>query len=161
MLLRELLPDVDSFRFNVRPVPVPGDLRRNWRISLVVLILAHSRGGKASLPKVHLVSDVLRTKRNMDTFGAVLSQELSFKTWNLRVEPALGRALDFAVGQGLIVRNFGGSVPSYSLTEAGRNLAERLLEDESIFETEKAFLGIWKRTITEGLVQDIVKMRAS
>jgi hypothetical protein len=102
MTLDEVLPETATFSFRSRPGSVPGDLRISWRLAVVLLILKYSRSKRASLPKLHLLNDAIRSKSAMEKLAEIVTGNRSVQDWRIRVEPALGRALDFARGEGLV-----------------------------------------------------------
>jgi hypothetical protein len=70
------LPEADRFSFRVRPVAVPGELRISWRLAVITLMLHHCRQQRASLIKLHILNDVIRSPSsasllqvNLDRYG--------------------------------------------------------------------------------------------
>ena len=51
------------FSFRRRPTPVPADLRIAWRVSLILLMLLASRSNRASLAKLHILNDAIRSNQ--------------------------------------------------------------------------------------------------
>lgn len=158
MLFEELLPERPTFKFRHRPGALPGDLRISWRLALLILILRHSRGGKASLAKLHLLNDALRSETALEKLAEILSESRTSLDWRIRVEPALGRALDIARGEGLVSVKNG---PVYRLTEKGVVAADALEEKEHLLDMERAFLATYARQVSERFVNDLVRMQTS
>lgn len=126
-----------AFTFTRRPTPVPGDLRPVWKLALVILILHFSRGKRSSLERLHLMSWASRTRASryetkMWLRGASQKQELV-----PRIDPSLNRAVDFAIGEGLIAIKSG---KSFVLTEIGDDLASEVVEYRESFTNEIEFL---------------------
>jgi hypothetical protein len=70
----------------------------------------------------------------------------------VRFEPFLNRAVDFAIGEGLVVRSGGSRI---ELTAKGRHLAEELEAEKSAFVTEKTFIETIRQSVTEKLVNEM------
>ena len=60
------------FSFTSRPVPVPGDLRINWRLAVILLMLDSSRAKRASLAKLHLLNDAVRSPQSLAKLNDIL-----------------------------------------------------------------------------------------
>ena len=153
MELEELLPN-SSFIFRRRPVSVPGDLRISWRLALLILVLAYSRGKKASLAKLHLVTEALRSEGGKNRLANILSDPRTEPQWPFRVEPALARAIDMAKGEGFITPEGG---PAYRLTPKGMGAAEAVKGRQDVLEQERAFLESHGPNITEGFVNGVIR----
>jgi len=139
------------FIFRRRPVSIPADLRPAWRIGLIVLLLKKCcRQGRSSLTRLHVLSWGFVSPDGGSQLIAAAAGRLSPDSLIIRFEPFLIQAVDYAVGEGLIRRQGGGSV---ELTEGGRRLAEELDADESAFAAEKAVIA----TIRTGVSEDLVK----
>ena len=156
MNLSEFLDDLftKEFIFRERPAPVPGDARLAWRLSTCLLILYYSRSRRASLRKIHFLGHAMRTDEGRSTAEMDLAQDSSRKIYKLRVEPAIGRALDFGRGSGLV--DFVGR-SSYQLTSEGAAVVEKVLSDEHLLTTERSFLLKVKDRATEGRIKDILE----
>ena len=66
------LGNSESVSFRVRPVSVPGELRITWRLAVVVLMLAGCRKQRASLVKLHVLNDALRSEDSAQQLRRVL-----------------------------------------------------------------------------------------
>jgi hypothetical protein len=152
-LLNKLLDG--PFELTARPDPLPGDLRLSWGIALVLLILAKSRGKKASLQKLHFVAHSIRTKQSRTDAQQVFAGERHPADILVRVEPWLNRALAFARGAGLVDVEGGKAA---KLTAVGQEVADRVLHDETVFVEEKAFLSHVGSRATEGAIEKIMRM---
>jgi len=131
------------FIFKKRPAPVPGDLRPMWRISLILLILLHSRSKKASLRKLHVVSWAARSPANRASFVKYSKNEIAKDEIIPRVEPSLNRAIDLARGEGLMTIDGGknlllSSTGLLAAEEINRS-TECLMEDKRFLAEIKAF----------------------
>jgi len=158
MLWDEILPRDARFRFHHGPTSVPGDLRIAWRLAVVVLVLAYSRGQKASLAKLHLLNDALRSADSAQRLADVLARRRPFSDWTIRVEPALGRAIDMARGEGLITARSG---RVYQLAGKGQQAAEFLKHQEGVLTAERSFLSLHGSEVTEAFTNEIVRFFGS
>lgn len=149
---------LDSFDapllFRSRPEAIPGDLRPIWRICIILLILdLASRGGKASLSKVHVLNWAIRSKENQKTLRQIINGDMSPDRISVRVEPSLDRAMALANGENLI-EFIGGK--NIRLTWQGESAVKKLIDLEDILLEEKSFLfEIGKSKLTEIIVNQL------
>lgn len=145
-----------DFSFERKPSPVPGDLRIGWRIPLTLLMLNYSRGKKASLAKLNLLNDALRSEGSRKKLGKIISGETALIEWRMRVEPAFSRNVDLLMGGQLAEWMVVNGKAAIRLTDKGKTIAKKLEDDEESFVTEKAFLREFSSKITEGFVTQIL-----
>lgn len=145
------IPELKTeFLFRRQPVAIPGDLRPGWRIGLLVLLLNNCcRSGRTSLARLHVLSWGIRTKENRRALQAAIEGALSPDSLVVRVEPFLNRAVDFAIGEGLVRRSGGNKI---ELAPNGRELAEELGKIETAYVVEKKFIAAIHQGVTEKLV---------
>lgn len=138
------------FLFQRRPLSLPEDLRPSWRIGLLVLLLSGCcRGGKSSRSRLHVLSWSVRNQESLRDLLAAISGDLNPRSLIVRVDPFLDRALDFAVGEGLI-EHLGGKALALSAT--GKKFASEIKGDAQIFVVEKTFIEAIQQRVTEDLV---------
>jgi hypothetical protein len=155
----ELLNNIDiPFAFSRRPTPLAGDLRPAWRIALILLMLLHSRGKKATLQKLHVLNWACRSVATRSAYMQYVEGKARKDDIIPRVEPSLNRALNLARGEGLIEIEKGKNI---KLTPKGIILADRLNEDFDFLEAEKTFLVAVKSFTTEGKVEDLFSWNVS
>lgn len=150
------LPAVERFSFVRRPVPVPGDLRIVWRLALILLMLRSSRSNKASLAKLHVLNSALRSSAARQRLNNIIASVEAPSNWRLRVEPALGRAIDFLAGEKLAEWTEVSERSGLALTAAGVTAADGILGNKDVLVVEKDFLGATARKVTEALVSSLV-----
>jgi hypothetical protein len=143
------------FVFTKRPSAVPGDLRPLWRVSVLLLILANSRKQKATLQKIHFLGHAIRTSENRVKSEAVLSGHRPATDFVLRVDPALGRALDLARGERLVAMQRG---RAYELTTKGKTLVNAIMDEPTLLLVEKGFLRRVASVATEKNISSIVSL---
>lgn len=119
------------------------DLRPEWRISLLILILhLTGRSNKASRNKAHLANWVLKNTKHESSFMDYIRGRGMRPFINL--DPAMDKAIDYAMYSKLLTINGN----RLQLTDTGINLAANLAL-ESIFIAEKATLSRIKKALTE------------
>lgn len=148
------------FSFNRRPTPVPGDMRIAWRVSLILLMLAASRSSKASLAKLHILNDAIRSNQ-VDRLKEATAAGAKILPWNLRVEPAFARAIDFVVGERLATWAKASGRASLQLTASGTAAATELERLEDAFEFERNIINEHAKKLTEGRVSQLLGERAA
>lgn len=145
-----------DFSFIRKPSPVPGDLRIAWRLPLTLLMLDFSRGKNASLAKLNLLNDALRSEKSREKLIRIIHGETALIEWRMRVEPAFARNVDFMTGSQLSEWRIASGRAAVGLTDKGKGIAKKLVENVEIFVTEKAFLSEFSGKITEGFVSQIL-----
>jgi hypothetical protein len=153
------LPQADQFSFVRRPVPVPGDLRIAWRLSLILLMLGASRGNRASLAKLYVLNDALKSASARVRLRNIIQFIEPPSSWRVRVEPALGRAIDFVVGEKLATWAEVSQRAGLQLTPAGLKAVDHLRKAEDALRDEKGFLEDLARPVTEGFVSALLSTR--
>jgi len=139
-----VLYNARDFSFASRPLPVPGDLRISWRLSLILLMLEASRARRASLAKLHVLNYASRSVPTL--------------FWQMPVEPAFGRALDFTVGEGFAIWQRASSRSGLELTASGSKAAEAVASRDDLLIEEKAFLAGNAKKITETFVSRLLSV---
>jgi hypothetical protein len=141
------------FVFKRRPAPVPGDLRPAWRIALILLVLLNSRQKKASLRKLHVISWAARSSVNRLTLIRYSKGDVSKEKIIPRVEPSLNRAINLALGEGLVLIDKGKNL---TLAIEGVKSAEEFNGRKDFMVEEKNFLSEIKSFATEGNIDGLL-----
>ena len=131
-----------DFVFRPRPTSLPPELRPDWRISVLLLILLKTgHANTASLKKLHVISWAIRNAGDRRVFLDILKGNATADALMVRFDPALNRALEFALGEKLVAfeRLASGGL-NVSLTEIGRRTALELEKYRDCLQHEKAFL---------------------
>ena len=146
---------IKHLSFNKKPIPIPADYRPMYKIALIVLILKLCcRAEKGSLVKLHLFCWALQSEGNMVRLRDYTASHYKndFIVWT--VEPALNRALQYAVADN-ICELIGGD---YKLTEKGEKFYAMIQKDDELLSSEKAFLKLMgKNTITDSRILSMSK----
>jgi hypothetical protein len=154
--LEELLDT--PFTFQARPKPVPGSLRPAWRIPAILLLIRKCRGEKASLEQLHVLNWAVRDRHAQETFLGFLSGEIDPDDAIVSYEPALNRALDLALGQGLLTWT---DAKRLTLSEEGKATLAVIDESEDLLWGEKAFLSQIKTPVSQAMVQRLLRRESA
>lgn len=145
-----------KFKFATRPRDLPGDLRPNWRVPLLIVMLDMcARGGKCSLYKLHLLNWAIRSEEQRHLLLGNLSGEPDYSQIRIQVEPSFIRAIQFAVAEKLIERLDNSRV---QITERGKQFAHDIEESGSLA-SEKEFLKKIGYRLTEAWVSGFAAWR--
>src|ERR1039458_4263048 len=146
--------DSQSFRFTKRPMAIAAELRPDWKIAALLLVLhLSSRGGKSSLRRLHILNWALRSSKNRAEFEEVREHQQPLFSFQFRFEPALGRAINLAVGE-KYVEWVGGN--RLQITAKGKRWAAEILKDESVMQEERDFLTRVGKDITETIATEMI-----
>lgn len=140
-------------RFERRPSPVLVEHRPLYKIcQLLLVLLISSRGGKSSLPRLHLFNWALkRTDRMQKLVEATKVKVLYITAWGF--DPAVAIAIRYAIAEGFLLPTSTG----YQIAEKGRSFIDEVLKDAEVFEIEQAFLKEIGKDITENMVEAVAK----
>lgn len=140
-------------RFVRRPSPVLVEHRPLYKITQLLLVLQiSSRGGKSTLPRLHLFNWALKSiDRIQKLVDAAKVKVLNMTAWGF--DPALAIAIRFAVAENLVEATSTG----YQLTEKGRAFITEVLKDADTFAPERKLLTQIGKDVTEGMVEKVAK----
>lgn len=143
------------YTFTVRPTPLPADLRAIWRISLLLLMLNRAcRGGRSSLLRLHVLNWGIRTDAGRRHLFAALDGSRRPQDLLVRLEPSLNRAIDFALGEGLVTLRQGDRI---EIAARGTDTLREVDALPDLFRNEKEFLSHVGLRITETWVQAVMR----
>lgn len=137
-------PDLGRLIFTPRPAPVSPRLRPARRIALLLEMVAKCHGSKATLLQLHAIDTALADSHARRRLAGDRSHEATLSV--IRVDPALNRAVDRAIGDGLLIMNANATV---GLTDAGRT-ALKAVRGAEILETERVALAEIPGKVTQG-----------
>jgi|SRR5690554_4992030 hypothetical protein len=139
--------------FTERATPLYPNYRPMYKVSQILMVLYYNGfAGKASLLKLHLFSWGLKSTENLDTLKTFVTSNFKNKLHFFGIESTLNRALNLAYAEKLIDFKNG----SYSLLEKGRNFAESIDKDDSLFISEKQVLKLIGKKIPEKVINNLV-----
>jgi hypothetical protein len=122
--------------FTPRSETVPGDLRREWRLAALVILLFRCNRRSASLQQIQVLG---RAMLNSDAREAVANgiQDPFLLVPVVRDDPAWRRAVELAAGLDLVAWTQNGRAV---LTDLGTSLAGSIWADDHLLSVEKALL---------------------
>jgi len=146
-----------SFRFKRRPMAIAAELRPDWKMGALLLILhLSSRGGRSSLRRLHILNWALRSSKNRAEFEQVREHQQPLFSFQFRFEPALGRAVNLAVGENY-VEWVGGN--RLQITPKGQRWVKDIIKDETVMQEEREFLARIGKDITEGIATEMITVK--
>jgi hypothetical protein len=136
---------------------IAAELRPDWKIGALLLILhLSSRGGKSSLRRLHILNWALRSAKNRAEFEQVREHQQPLFNFQFRFEPALGRAINLAVGEKYVAWVGGNRL---QITPRGQRWVKDILKDESVMQEEREFLKRIGKDITEGIATEMITVK--
>jgi len=151
------LATAHSFRFKRRPIPIAPELRPDWKMGALLLILhLSSWGGKSSLRRLHILNWALRSAKNRAEFEQLRENPHPLFSFQFRFEPALGRAINLAVGE-KFVEWVGGD--RLQITAKGRRWITDVMKDESVMFQERDFLKRIGKDVTEAIATEMITVK--
>ncbi len=147
------------FRFNRKPMAIAAELRPDWKIAALLLILhVSSIGGKSSLKRLHVLNWALRSPKFRRQFEDSQSNPLPLFRFSVRLEPAFARAIDLAVGENFVSWVGGNRL---QISPKGKRWLAEIMKDESVMTDERAFLAKIGKSLTEKAAQEMLGIGGS
>jgi hypothetical protein len=136
---------------------IAAELRPDWKIGALLLILhLSSRSGKSSLRRLHILNWALRSSKNRVEFEQVRGHQQPLFSFQFRFEPALGRAINLAVGEKYVEWVNGNRL---QITPKGQRWVKDILKDKSVMQEERKFLERIGKDITEGIATEMITVK--
>lgn len=120
-----------------------------------MVMLGCSRSKRASLAKLHILNDVVRSD-SYDRLKLALAGDHNQLPWSFRVEPAFARAIDFVVGEMLATWTKATGRAALQLTKTGIESADAVLILDEALVLERAVVSDLATTITETIVANLL-----
>lgn len=138
--------------FEAKPDAIPYNYRISYKISTICLLI-HSCCGRrgCSLIKMHIIGSALSDNRFKQELIKFLNSRVQHNLI-VRFDPALNRALEYAVADAMIAQQGNGT---YKLIEKGKKLVKAIIEDKEIFRSEKETLNEISLSLTEERIKEI------
>lgn len=140
------------FTFQQVAAAVPPEMRPQWRVAMLALILARCRHHRASWKQLHLLNWGIRNSRTRDALRAVAAGERDPERVVVRFDPALAPAVDLARGAGFVKWKDGRLLV---LTPQGEEMAS-VVERTSVFAEELAFLDAMRPHMTQAFANRVL-----
>lgn len=147
---------ITTFKFEIRPIALPADLRPLRKIAQIILVLKNaSKSEKCSFLKLQLFNWAFASAAAMDQLKKyILYKDSEYQPSTIPLDPSINRALEFAIAEGLVELDKKGKL---TLTGKGQRLAELLLSDESVLHEEKVHITQLGVKVNETKVLEIAK----
>ena len=147
ILDKQYLSENHDIIFDAKPDAVPYNYRISYKVSQICLILAKACWGKSGcLPiKLHMVSFALCSKAAMDKLLAFSQSEFTAPPI-IRFDPAINRAVSFAIADDLV---FQGQNGKYTLTDKGWSFVSEIDKDSTVLIAEKSDLSLLAKKLTD------------
>ena len=142
--------------FERRPTSVPPDIRPEWRVPLLLLMVRHCRSQRASREQLHVLNSAILSDTTRRALVAALSGRLAPFVPLVQFEPALDRALDRCLGLGLLSLNNQGR---FVLTDLGQSVAGVLDLDSGLFVRERELLEALPKQLSQSAIQHVLAER--
>ena len=145
-----------GFTFRRRPTSVPPDIRPEWRIPLLLLMIRNCRGQVASREQLHVLNSAVLSAGSRHALLAAFSGQLASRSPALQFEPACDRAIDRGLGLGLMTMNPQGRL---QLTDLGRSIASAVDADDQLFTAERELLASLPKPLSQAAVRNALAQR--
>ena len=145
-----------GFTFTRRPTSVPPDIRPEWRIPLLLLMVRRCRRQTATREQLHVLNSAVLSTGSRKALLAALDGRLAPRSPALQFEPAFDRAIDRGVGLGLLAMNPLGRL---ELTDLGRSVADTVDADENLFSSERELLASLPRSLSQSTIRNALAER--
>lgn len=139
--------------FDAKPDAVPYNYRISYKVSQICFIIAKSCWGRSGcLPiKLHIISFALCSKEAMDRLLDFVQYDFASPPI-IRFDPAVNRAVTFAIADELI---FQGKNGKYVLTDKGQELVSEIDKNSEIFTAEKIALSLLSKKLTDNKIKQL------
>ena len=145
--------DLDvAYTFQLRPIPLPANLRAELRIALLLLTLDQCHSKRATRKHLHVLNWAIRDFKGKAAFTRVLSGERTPDEAIVRFDPVLDRALDLAIGEKLVFL----SGDTVFVTPKGELLLKEIKRAKDLLLKEKEFLASIGRKLTKQMLDTFV-----
>jgi len=148
-----MIENTINLRFHRRPAPILAEHRPLYKIVQILLVLQlASRGGKSSLPRLHLFNWALKRHERCNLLvDAAKSKKLYVTAWGF--DPAVAIAIRYGVAEQLmrLVSN------GYQITDQGELFVNAVMKDAELYCSEKGILALIGKGVTEGMVDAVAK----
>jgi hypothetical protein len=105
---------------------------------------------------LHILNWALRSAKNRAEFEQVREHQQPLFNFQFRFEPALGRAINLAVGEKYVAWVGGNRL---QITPRGQRWVKDILKDESVMQEEREFLKRIGKDITEGIATEMITVK--
>ena len=140
--------------FDSKPDAVPYNYRISYKVTQLCLIMRICcKADSCSLIKLHMISFALISQSNLKKL-VEFTEEIGTMPI-VRFDPAVNRALTYAIAYGFISQQPNGK---YKLTDLGKKLADHVKFAGDLMSVEINSLNTLAKKLTEKKIEEIVKI---
>ena len=152
----QIIPEkVEGVRFTNRPIPVPYNYRIIYKLAQIALIIHYCSARKAcSLEKIHIIATALSSSSELEKLLNYIEDNKKSMIL-VRFDPAINRAIDFALAEELILRQKNGL---FKLSKKGKSYINEIVNDSDLFILEKSSLKRIELKLTEEKVNNLLSI---
>ena len=137
--------------FDSKADAVPFNYRISYKVSLICLIIGKCCGKKGcSATKLQMTNAAVSTSKSRKELFDLINGKLFSEVTLIRFDPAISRAINYALADSLICRQANGL---FRLANKGKELVKNIYEDTELMTVEKDFF----RELSNGLTEDIIE----
>lgn len=145
-----------GFIFRRRPTSVPPDIRPEWRLPLLLMMVHSCRNQVASREQLHVLNSAVLSSGSRRALLAALGGRPAPRSPALQFEPAFDRAIDRALGLRVLTTNPQGRL---MLTDLGRSIVGAIESDRELFSTERELLDSLPHSLSQTTVRKALAQR--
>lgn len=151
--MSEIIEDAKKITFINRPIQVPYNYRIVYKVCKIVLIIGEicKRGGCSTI-KLHIISNAISSNKSLKELEKFLNDS-SNNVSIVRFDPALTRAIDYALAEKIIDIQNNGKI---KLSDKGKFLYQEVIEDKELMILEKDSLKHISNKLTEEKIEEII-----
>lgn len=148
----KLMPNNDII-FEPKADAVPYHYRITYRVTLICMVIGKCCGKKGCSPiKLQMICAATENEKTQDELFKLIDMELVSETTLIRFDPAVTRAINFALYDNLVFRQSNGL---YRLSEKGKKLVDAVYSDSDLMQQEKNLFDKLKNKLKEDLIERI------
>ena len=149
---KSIIPNNDII-FEPKADAVPYHYRITYRVALICMIIGKCCGKKGcSAIKLQMICAATESQKIQNDLFKLIERDIVSETTLIRFDPAVTRAINFALYDNLIFRQSNGL---YRLNEKGKKLVETIYCDNELMQQEKALFSRLKNKLHEELIDTI------
>ncbi|MBR2950357.1 MAG: hypothetical protein IKC46_10895 [Lachnospiraceae bacterium] len=139
--------------FDAKASAVPYNYRISYKMALICAIIGKCCGKKGcSAIKLQMISAATTNSKAKDDLLGLLDNPFTSKITVVRFDPAISRAINLAMADGMIFRQSNGL---YRLKDKGKSLLNAIYKDEGTLVVEKQLLAELSNRLTEDMIERI------
>ena len=139
--------------FDAKASAVPYNYRISYKIALICAIIGKCCGKKGcSALKLQMINASTTSKKAKEELFNLIDNPFITETTIIRFDPAISRAINLAMADGVIFRQSNGL---YRLKDKGKALLNAIYKDDETLAVEKQLLSELSNRLTEDIIDRI------